>query len=197
MQTETKQSSFARGHMPEVQGALLSYTLYRAVEFGSGVSAYRNGSTIGQAARVSLLNQTPLHNQHPTYLLSNHAKSTPPLVELPCSEQAREHIEMVLSHETQCLVLVTPKEGVSDQGHCDNLAVGETRLWTSTPPPTKMLLQCDMSIIHKYEPNGEYVFPAVTCDKIGKPGHCVCSFVCDYSRSSTLTGFIQPFITPN
>src|SRR5437762_11554584 len=78
VQAKSEQSSFARGHMPKVQGALLPYSLDGAVEFGTSVGAYRNGSTIYQPNGVTFLQQLPLYDQHPSDLLGDHAQSTPP-----------------------------------------------------------------------------------------------------------------------
>src|SRR5436305_209776 len=87
MQAQSEQSSFARGHLPKVQGAPLPYTLYRAVDFGTSVSAYGNGSAVDQSISVTLLQQSPLYDQHPSYLLSNHAQSTPLWLNCPAASR--------------------------------------------------------------------------------------------------------------
>jgi hypothetical protein len=145
---------------------------HRFVELGSGVSAYWNGSTISQPISVLWAEQSPLRHKQSAYLLGYHHQSTPPLVELTWGRQAREHVQVVLAHKAQRLGFISPKEGVSNQGHSNNLAIGEERFGTTSTPLSELLLQYQVSIIYKHEPNSEDVRPPVVCDKISYTGHC-------------------------
>jgi hypothetical protein len=172
----------------------MSILAHRFVELGSGVGAYWNGSTVSQPISILWTEQSPLRHKHPAYLLGYHHQSTPPLVELTRSGQAREHLQVVLAHKAQRLSFISSKEGVSNQGHSNNLTIGEERFGTTSTPLSELLLQYQVGIIYKHEPNSEDLLPTILCDKISYTGHCVTPLcvVIDL-KDMHFDRFLQPF----